>query len=476
MAPPADLRILLDNPQTCYVPGDELTGQVILSAHDSLDISSIGIEFHGLESVRYNSVYQENCLFRTEETLFTGPYTLRKNKYSYPFQFVFPATASPPDESTRSGYVTPSPHTLPPSTKHHRIGATYSFDANIKYELVVAVKRQKRLGSGEKILLESGLELMFWPTVDDSTATVPQYECFSCSMPVSYDPSCYPEPPPEYPGDKTEETATVYEKGVGKKEETENYPKAKPPPEYPRNSKQEGKPNSKKQELAKEEERTSENENENSKEAHNNRQSRISRLFSSLKPTNSSSPPPSLPTAQADIIIQFPTTLLRDQPNPLRLHANYPITHQIPPIKLTRLTIELQAIVHVPCFERTLYGAKPGRGEEKHVLKSTVVEDTEAIDLDLPVLPATDQSPLEISLFDNPLRQFARLKADFTTYNVARTHTISVKFHFRCGEQTISWEKGDIVVFIQPASERPPVEYFVPDDPDDKHWMARVMS
>lgn len=397
---PAELILLVDDPKPSYVPGDKLTGQVVLMPKTSLDASEIGIKFHGFESVRYNSQVNVNPLFSYTQILFTGPYTLRADKHSYPFEFEFPATTNPPEEIRYATFETRSCHTLPSTTNHVRRGVTYSFNAIIEYELLAWVKKPKMLEGGDKVALKTREGLIFWPIDCDSDALQPRYQNYYHFEMVPCDSRHVPE------NEKGKEKAAEKE---SEEEEQQQQQQKQPGP--------------------------------------------FSRFFSLKKDSFSLS---RLPRERVEVHIQIPTAFNRRSHNPISLYVTYPPKKGIPPVKLRSLLIELKATMHVPCMETTIYGAKPGVDDEIFPLMTISKEDRS---LEIP----QEGGSLEINLFGDPLRQFARCTPDFTTFNMERKHSLSVKCGFQCGGQIFESNHTDLPVMMPLASTRAPAELPPPD-------------
>lgn len=402
------LSIHLTNPRPSYIPDDTLTGNVLLKTPptSSLDLTSLGITFLSTESLRYNSVRNETILFNYPQTLFQGPYTLRENQeYVYPFEFEVPGTTDPPGPEGKifrpatmgAGdlYESEINHRLPPSTEHNRPGISYSFDAEIKYELYAWVMKKRWLGSGEKVSVECREEVKILPTDRESEGLVER-----C---LNY---------------RHVEMVRVGGSGEGEK-----------------------------------------GGNVGEEEVEEEQHGRFSKLLSSKKkdPSPSSS---SAPTETLELNIQTPHILLRNHPNPITLTATYPPSLQQPSppysslIKLHSLTIDLKSTLHVPCLERTVYGAKPGISEEIQTL-TLLSEDDYHSPLRIP--PGDEErEPLSIPLFPTPQHHLPMYTFDFKTFKIARTHSLSFKARVECGGEGFVVEMRDLELVVPfPASRAP---------------------
>ncbi|KAK2803699.1 hypothetical protein FQN50_006917 [Emmonsiellopsis sp. PD_5] len=416
MSPPADFSIVLSEPHTCYVPGDKLTGNIIIDSRKDIEVFEIGIEFRGAEALRYNNQRRGNILFRYTSTLFTGPYTLRAGRHSYPFDFEFPATTDPPETPTVApGFRQEAVHTLPPSTNHKRPGVTYNFDALIGYELFAFVKKPRTMLGGGKILLEQQMELPFWPTDANADKYDAPYEGYTYEMKVP----CYPAAGPEKEFAKMEEPVylDVNNGGVN----------------------------------------------------HHRGGGRLSRLFSSFKPDSSPSSPlpdPNIPTVPLEISLKIPTHFLRDSHNPLFFSVNPPPDTKInplslPPLKIISLIVQLQTTIHTPCLETTVYGAKPGISKINQTLLSILEPERGGSQYQQqePLTIPSNGTPLAVNLFHDPKTQFDEIQPSFSTWNIMRLHELTVVCRLQCegGGQTFQIDKGEIGVGIVPPVGRPGV-------------------
>ncbi|KAK2747259.1 hypothetical protein FQN55_005254 [Onygenales sp. PD_40] len=418
MSPPADFSVVLSNPQTCYIPGDKLTGNIIIDSRKDIDVFEIGIEFHGVENLRYNNERRINSLFSYTNTLLTGPYTLRADRHSYPFEFEFPATADPPTTPTIApSYRQEVNQTLPPSTNHRRPGVTFNFDAVIGYELFAWVKKPRMLVGGGTTLFKQRIELPFWPTDPNADWYEARYDDFTYEMNV-----------PCYPADGSGQ-------GTGRMEE----------PVYL----------------------------DVNNGGNNHHRGRLSRLFSSFKPEPSPSSPlpdPNIPTMPLEITLKVPSLFLRNSHNPILLTVNpasntntNTITTPLPPLQIISLIVQLQTTVYTPCLETTVYGAKPGISQINQTLLSILeperggqhqhqLQQQQANPL-LTIPP--DGTPLAVNLFEHPSKQFAEIQPSFSSWNIMRLHELTVVCRLRCGGQTFQIDKGGVEVLIVPPVGRP---------------------
>lgn len=396
MPPAPELVVLVDDPKSCYIPGDKVTGQVVLTSQTFADASEIeiGIEFHGFEFVRYNKTRRENSLFSFTRTPLMVPYTPHADKYSYPFEFQFPQTTRPREMPQAMFELAPR-HTLPPSMSFNRPGVAYSFDILIKYELFAWLKTPGKLG----LALEKREELTFWSIDPDSDAWRPAYQdCQHVEMVPCESPS-------------------LHKNGKGK-----------------------------------EKEKMAVEEHEDEQQQQQKHPGLFSRLFSSKHTSSSSSLSLSLPCERVDVHMQIPTSFNRMAHNPIHFYVYSPSKREIPPVKLRTLVIELKAIVRVPCMETPAYGSRQGEGEESIPLKS-ISEENGPFEI-----PQEGSGTLQINIFDDPIRQLARCLPDFKTFNVARSHLLTVRGCFQCGDKTFDFEHIDLQGKMPPASGRPPAE------------------
>lgn len=396
------LSIHLSNPRQNYIPHDTLTGHILLKTPPTspVDLTSLGITFRATESVRYNSYFDETLLFNYPLTLFQGPYTLPENReYVYPFEFEFPETTDPPGPEEKilrpavrgAGrlFEAKIKHRLPPSTEHNRPGVSYSFDAEVKYELYAWVMKKKLLGSGEKVSVECQEELKFLPTDRESEGLKGRYFNCRCVEMVG--------------------VGSDGEKGVVEEEEEKQH-------------------------------------------------GRFSKLLSSKTKQNPSSSSTAVhrPTEMIEINIQAPNLLIRNTPNPFLLSGTLRGKALPATIKLHSLTVELKSTVHVPCMQRTVYGAKAGVGEEVQTLSLLSEEDYNS-----PLkIPPEDgvASPLSLPLFLTPHHQLPMYTFDFKTFKIARTHSLSFKARFSCGgrDQGFEFEQREFPLMVPFPSSRAP--------------------
>lgn len=125
------LKILLDPPykranfkSQLFIPGDTVSGKVVLDLKDNEKIDSICIELKGkfriLSGRGQDDRAYEVDMFRQRKILFQGPFKLRASTYDYPFSFQFPKHFKHDykefaEDAFFLGQTKVGPHPLPPT-------------------------------------------------------------------------------------------------------------------------------------------------------------------------------------------------------------------------------------------------------------------------------------------------------------------------------------------------------------------------
>jgi hypothetical protein len=172
------LNIVLDEPsKPVYTAGDLIKGRVVLESTRDEAIGKLEITFLGRTKTRIRkrkistreATYRgRGTLFWYSEVLYEGHYTVRADKYEWPFEFTFPYESrgrSVDDQFNRHDpFRTNSDvHALPPSFSHTGAGFNTGFECIVEYKLEAVLSRPpesyKLFSSG----LDTGHALHFLP-------------------------------------------------------------------------------------------------------------------------------------------------------------------------------------------------------------------------------------------------------------------------------------------------------------------------
>jgi Arrestin (or S-antigen), N-terminal domain len=171
----ASLQIVVSNLQIAYTSGDVVRGEVVLQCNDDVAIGYVDIVFSGrgkTKLIRRNGqnrrVYRGRApLFKTRKVLYQGHYTMKANRYTWPFEFTFPSHSDPAciedtfedDEGVwrRTGEVQP----LPPSFNWYDNHTNNQ--GMVEYKLEAEMVRHNA-GIFESSKVEAETELQYMPT------------------------------------------------------------------------------------------------------------------------------------------------------------------------------------------------------------------------------------------------------------------------------------------------------------------------
>ncbi|KAE9376618.1 hypothetical protein N431DRAFT_400868 [Stipitochalara longipes BDJ] len=129
------LRVFVEQPANgekllprLFMPGDRVTGKVVLTLTEDENIDNIFIDFKGKCRTKIvtgsgqnrNAHRYERVFFHKQQTLFKGPFKMRADTYEYPFAFQFPdkfnyTNGEFTDQNWAWTYSTNGPKPLPPT-------------------------------------------------------------------------------------------------------------------------------------------------------------------------------------------------------------------------------------------------------------------------------------------------------------------------------------------------------------------------
>ncbi|KAI9876643.1 MAG: hypothetical protein M1830_004485 [Pleopsidium flavum] len=176
-----NFRIELYTPsKTVLIPGDKVTGSVILASPRDEAVGSVEIAFRGLSkskitpSYGYNKVPYRNqaTLFESSKTLYRGHYTLRANSYEWPFEFTFPSLTLPKAGATKwkpsQSFAHEPSHALPPTFLVECLKVHGPTENYIHYELAAILRRPSSNSVFHFGTLKDSVALPFtpFPTVE----------------------------------------------------------------------------------------------------------------------------------------------------------------------------------------------------------------------------------------------------------------------------------------------------------------------
>lgn len=146
------LSVQLDSSRNhIFIPGDRVSGRVILRCDKEQNVDSVTIRFRGKVKTVVGESQQHthtgrHVLFEQQKTLFRGPYTLPgPDTHGWPFDFIFPEhftrTVKGGYENSQQFGTLETPQALPPSLYSHEsgqrsTGVTYMVVAKIPKSFV----------------------------------------------------------------------------------------------------------------------------------------------------------------------------------------------------------------------------------------------------------------------------------------------------------------------------------------------------
>jgi hypothetical protein len=163
------LNILLDESNNqVYTAGDLVKGRVVLESTKDEAIGEVVITFLGRTKTRIRTrkfstreaIYRgRGTLFWYSHVLYQGHYTVRADKYEWPFEFTFPHESKGRSVDDVFGRRHPfrannDVHPLPPSFDHTGAGFNTGFECFIEYKLEAVLSRPPESYK----LFSSGLE------------------------------------------------------------------------------------------------------------------------------------------------------------------------------------------------------------------------------------------------------------------------------------------------------------------------------
>ncbi|KAI4093143.1 MAG: hypothetical protein L6R37_007445 [Teloschistes peruensis] len=152
------MALIIDANPGPYRPGSQVSGSVLLQGKDTVDVESIQIVFTGRCKTKVTEKGSNNSrthhrgritLFRYQQVLFTGPYTLQP-PHQWPFQFRFPERCN-----TRGGANFKHPSSLFDDNMHQELPPSFTFrgsawmgpdiDSFVGYELEVLLVKSSSI-------------------------------------------------------------------------------------------------------------------------------------------------------------------------------------------------------------------------------------------------------------------------------------------------------------------------------------------
>ncbi|KAI4196666.1 MAG: hypothetical protein LQ350_006419 [Teloschistes chrysophthalmus] len=152
------MSLIIDTNPGPYRPGSQVSGSVLLQGKDGLDVESIQIVFTGRCKTKVTEKGANNSrthhrgritLFRYQQVLFTGPYTLQP-PHQWPFKFQFPERCH-----TRGGANFKHPSKFFDDNMHQDLPSSFSYggsawmgpdiDSFVSYELEVLLVKSSSI-------------------------------------------------------------------------------------------------------------------------------------------------------------------------------------------------------------------------------------------------------------------------------------------------------------------------------------------
>ncbi|KAL9578428.1 MAG: hypothetical protein Q9212_005724 [Teloschistes hypoglaucus] len=152
------MALIIDTNPGPYRPGSQVSGSVLLQGKDRLDVESIQMVFTGRCKTKVTEKGASNSrthhrgritLFRYQQVLFTGPYTLQP-PHQWPFNFQFPERCN-----TRGGAIFKHPSTLFDDNMHQELPPSFNYgdiawtgpdiDSFVGYELEVLLVKSSSM-------------------------------------------------------------------------------------------------------------------------------------------------------------------------------------------------------------------------------------------------------------------------------------------------------------------------------------------
>jgi hypothetical protein len=170
------LHINIDDPKLAYTAGDIIKGRVVLHSSKEEDVGNVFIVFQGrtktkIRKRRGNTTHTyrgRGNFFNFSQNLYQGHYTLRADRYEWPFQFQLPTVtqsrinedafdSSPPFRGNADA------HQLPPTFSHTGRGFATNFNAFTEYRLEATLRRPPQTSKFFSSSLESSLNINCLP-------------------------------------------------------------------------------------------------------------------------------------------------------------------------------------------------------------------------------------------------------------------------------------------------------------------------
>ena len=168
--------IELDAPKTSYLAGDVVKGDVVLDSAEDEAVGKVVIMFFGRAKTKIyvrerdrSKHYNSDCtLFSYAKGLYIGKYTLKRGRYSWPFEFKFPMQTIPSGENSKfdsaggSWPIPHIPHPLPPTFTKSITGYMSSADCTVEYKLEAKLTRPPEAPFTKKFSsMEGTLDLIY---------------------------------------------------------------------------------------------------------------------------------------------------------------------------------------------------------------------------------------------------------------------------------------------------------------------------
>jgi hypothetical protein len=168
------IHIEIDERKLAYTAGDVIKGRVVLNSLKEEAVGDVVITFQGRTKTKIRKrrgntthIYRgRGSLFMYSQTLYQGHYTLRANRYEWPFEFRFPLLSQSrinddSFDSTQPFRGNADAHQLPPTFVHSGRGFGTNFDAFTEYKLEATIRRPPQSSSFFSSAIEKSLIVNF---------------------------------------------------------------------------------------------------------------------------------------------------------------------------------------------------------------------------------------------------------------------------------------------------------------------------
>ncbi|MCJ1353908.1 MAG: hypothetical protein MMC33_003895 [Icmadophila ericetorum] len=151
------LSLRFDRVKQVYHPGDRVSGKVLLDTKEDIDVTRIFVKFEGRTASRAHRAsggdrqvhHGRTTLFEEQQTVFNGNYTLRKQVYEWPFEFIFPtdcrhAKGDQFQDALNYNFDVDPEQGLPPTFLADDDSWNWFCRSSVVYELIATVESSKR--------------------------------------------------------------------------------------------------------------------------------------------------------------------------------------------------------------------------------------------------------------------------------------------------------------------------------------------